>query len=185
MLAYVFWHQPVSGVEAAAYELPLAAFHSAMRAHPQRGFLGSAAFAIAGAPWCPNGFLDWYLVEDFASLGLLNEAAVSGARQQSHDVVASLAGGGAGGVMRLAAGGAALASIRCGVWFSKPDGMRYAAFLQRAAPLAGDGAAALWQRQMTLGPGPEFCLLSANPARIPADFSPVEAALRSIFPPPA
>jgi hypothetical protein len=63
--------------------------------------------------------------------------------------------------------------------------MRYAALLQRAAPLAGGVGASLWQRQMTLGPGPEFCVLSANPARIPADFSPVEVALRNIFPPSA
>jgi hypothetical protein len=183
MLAYVFWHQPVAGVQPSAYQDSLVAFHRAMKAHPPAGYHGSAAFAFDGAPWFGAGYLDWYLVEDFASLGSINEAAIAGARQQPHDVVASLAGSGAGGVMRLAAGNAALDSIRRGVWFSKPDGMRYGSFLQRAAAFADRAGATLWQRQMVLGPGPEFCLFTAEPAPIPAEFSPVVLHLRNVFPP--
>ena len=152
-----------------------------MTAHPPAGFHGSAAFAFDGAAWFGAGYLDWYLVDGFAALGAINEAAIAGPRQQSHDVVASLANSGAGGVARLLAGAGALDEIRWGAWFAKPDGMRYAALRARVAPLADAHGGSLWQRQMVLGPGPEFCLFTKESTQLPTEFAPVSLKLRPVW----
>ena len=158
MLAYVFWHWPAPGVERGAYKARLVAFHRALRSAPPTGFRGSRVLAVEGAPWAPGtpAYEDWYFLDDFAALGALNEAAVTAARQAPHDAVARVAGGGAGGVYRrLAQGdGSAPHSAR---WLSKPEGEGYASFLARLPP----GEA--WQRQLVLGPAPEFCLFGAAP----------------------
>jgi hypothetical protein len=157
MLAYVFWHWPEPGVDRARYEDRLLAFHRALRGAPSAGFRGSRVLAIEGAPWAPRGaaYEDWYLVDDFAALGALNEAAVTASRQAPHDDVARLARGGAGGVYRrLSAGDGAADAVR---WFAKPAGEGYATFLARLP------AAEAWQRQMVLGPAPEFCAFGPAP----------------------
>jgi hypothetical protein len=99
-------------------------------------------------------------VDDFAALGALNEAAVTAARQAPHDAVARLAAGGVGGVYRRLA--TAAAEIDRVVWCAKPAGEPYAAFLGRLP------AVEAWQRQMVLGPAPEFCLLGPAPAGVEA-----------------
>jgi hypothetical protein len=48
------------------------------------------------------------------------------------------------------------------LWCAKPAGEPYAAFLGRLP------AAEAWQRQMVLGPAPEFCLFGAAPAGVEA-----------------
>ena len=174
MLAYVFWHWPLREVQVAEYEARLREFHESLRAHPPAGFLQSASFRVIGAPWTPaaNAYEDWYLIEDFAALGALNEASVSGPRQQPHDSAARLAAGGAGAVYRMLfcktnpiGGGVAR-------WFSKPAGMTYAALRSEVADLEADSS--LWQRQLVLGPAPEFCLRGSAAGRgLDARFSPV------------
>ncbi len=162
MLAFVFWHWAVPGLEPDRYVERLLAFHRALRASPPAGFRGSRVLAIEGAPWTPRtpAYEDWYLVEDFAALGALNEAAVTAARQAPHDSVAQLAAGGAGGVYRrLATSAAAIDRV---AWCSKPAGEPYAAFLGRLP------AAEAWQRQMVLGPTPEFCLFGPAPSGVEA-----------------
>ena len=125
-LAYVFWHW--SDGPAPAYGGRLVAFHRALAAHPPRGFRSSRSFAVSGAKWLPrNGaFEDWYLIEDFAALGALNEAAVSGARREPHDAVSALASGGAGGVYSLKAG--EVGEVAAAWSFSKPPGTTYDEF---------------------------------------------------------
>ena len=49
-------------------------------------------------------------------------------------------------------------------------------------PLIRSEAAALWARQMTLGPTPEFCLQSARPVELPAAFFPVALRYRTVWP---
>jgi hypothetical protein len=150
VLAYVFWHQPAAGVAAVEYEARLDAFHAAIG-------VPSAWFAVGGLPWLPGGgggYEDWYLVEDFAALGELNERAVSGPRQAPHDAAAAAAAWGIAGVYRCKRGEARLDGVRCAAWRAKPAGTPYDAF---EAALPGRSA---WQRQMVLGPTPEYVLHS-------------------------
>jgi hypothetical protein len=182
MLGYVFWHHAVAGSDPAAYEESLREFHGALRGHPPDGFLGSAAFGFKGAPWFPEpqGYLDWYAVADFAGLGLLNTAAVTHARKIPHEAVARMAGGGFGGVVKLAAGCAAFDQASFGTWLTKPAGMSYGDFLDQASSLINPSIAGLWQRQMTLGPGPEFCILGQDRVEVPDVLQPVTIELRRV-----
>ena len=62
---------------------------------------------------------DWYLVDDYASLGVLNEAAAGRGHRTPHDEIAGLAGPGAGAVYALLEGepGApSLGGARSAVW---------------------------------------------------------------------
>lgn len=164
MLAYLFWHWPAPHVDVDRYADAVVAFHGALAAAPTPGLQGSRVFAVDGAPWVVGEytFEDWYFVDDFAALGVLNEAAISGTRREPHDAAARLAAGGAGGVYRRLAAGT-LEPIDRATWLSKPPGMSYPDLLARLPP--GE----VWQRQMVLGPAPEFCLPgAAAPAGIDA-----------------
>ncbi len=161
MLAYLFWHWPAPTVDAARYAESLVAFHRALASDAPPGLRASRVYEVEGAPWLavPRAFEDWYLVDDFAALGALNEAAVSGARRGPHDAAARLAGGGHGGVYRLVApGGQGEGVLDRTTWCSKPDGVPYPEFLARLPP--GES----WQRQLVLGPAPEFCVVGVDAA---------------------
>lgn len=162
MLAYVFWHWAAPQAARDAYVERLRAFHRALRAAPPPGFRGSRVLAIEGAPWAPGSpaYEDWYLVDDFAALGALNEAAVTAARRAPHDAVASLVAGGAGGVYRRLSEGRDLPRASAVNWMSKPAGEGYASFLARLP------AAEAWQRQLVLGPAPEFCVFGPAPVGV-------------------
>ena len=177
-LAYVFWHW--SDGSAPAYAERLGTFHRALAAHPPRGFRSSRSFAVAGAQWLPRGggFEDWYLIDDFAALGALNEAAVSGPRRDPHDRVAALASGGAGGVYALKAGEPG--DVATAWWFGKPRGTAYEVFFARLLPLTREPGAALWQRQMVLGPAPEFCLRSPRVAAPPSELQALAVACKPV-----
>src|SRR3954471_22102342 len=102
MLAYAFWH---TGSGEAAYEEALAAFHAALADGGPPGFHSSFAYALDGAGWLPAPlYEDWDLVDDWADLGPLNEAAVDAPRRGAHAVVALAARTGAGGVYLLRSG---------------------------------------------------------------------------------
>ena len=165
MLGYVFWHRPAPGTDPALYELALAGFHSALAAAPPPGFHRSWVFRLASIPWLGSatGYEDWYLVDDFAALGALNEAAVAASRKAPHDAVARLAAEGVGGVYRLVSGEPQPEAVAVAAWLSKPAGKADADFVAELGRT-------VWQRQMTLGPTPEFCL------HLPADMqAPPEA----------
>jgi hypothetical protein len=177
-LAYVFWHW--SAEAAPDYAGRLAGFHRALASHPPTGFQSSRSFEVTSAPWLPRGagFEDWYLIDDFAALGALNEAAVAGARREPHDRVAALAAGGAGGVYSLKAGGPS--QERHASWFKKPAGTSYQALFERLAPVLERSGGALWQRQMVLGPAPEFCLRSDRAPTLPSELDALAVACRPI-----
>ena len=163
-LAYVFWHWPSPQVDVADYELRQRAFHDALRDAPSHGFRHSMTHAIDRVPWSADGvaaYEDWYLVDDFTSLGLLNDAAVSASRRAPHDLAAAHAAGGTAGLFGLRLGRAAT-NPTVATWFAKPPGMSYETLFAQLAPefAAFDGG--LWMRQMTLGPGTEFCLLGGT-----------------------
>jgi hypothetical protein len=145
MLAYVFWHRPRRDTDLAAYENAQRAFHSSLETP-------SASFRVAELPFGDgeSGYEDWYLVEGWEGLGELNRTAVDSARLHVHDHAAADSANGWGGVYSLVRGPA---SILDGVaWLQKPRGESSGSFI---ASLPGT---TVWQRQMVLGPGPEFCV---------------------------
>lgn len=183
-LAYVFWHWPSAGVDVGEYESRQRAFHAALRDAPPSGFKGSFTHAIKGVSWAADGgaaYEDWYLVDDFAALGALNEAAVSASRRAPHDLAAAHAAGGTAGIFGLRLGRATTNPIMA-TWFAKPAGMSYSTlFAQLTSELAAfDGG--LWMRQMTLGPGTEFCLLGAQHAPPSGMLQVRQVALRPVWP---
>ena len=179
MLAYVFWHWPATGIAPAEYERMQRAFRQALAEAGVAGFRGSTSFRLDGqAPWLGGSpaYADWYLVDGSAVLDPLNEAAVSGMRRGSHDVLAHAMGAGAGSLLHLSDAAADVAGARWATWLSKPTGMPYDPFYQRLAPVRGRDGVSLWRRQMVLGPTPEFCLLSHELLELPPGF--VAQALR-------
>jgi hypothetical protein len=186
VLAYVFWHWKQAQVAADEYESRQRAFHAALAAAPAPGFVGSLSAGLSRAPWAAAGgdaYEDWYLLEDFASLGLLNEAAVSASRAAPHDAAASVAAGGAGGLYRLRHG-AVMREPRIAHWFGKPEGMSYVELFSRLGPLVDRARGALWMRQMVLGPSRELCLHAATALSLPPPFDPLVVPLRPVWPEP-
>jgi hypothetical protein len=200
VLAYLFWHRPLESSDVAAYEQTQVAFHRSLHRSPPVGLCGSAVFRVAGLPWLeqPDGepaqppgadraYEDWYLVEDFAALGVLNGAAVGRGHRTAHDEAARLLGAGAGGLYALVEGErsdtgecAGLESIggaTHAVWVARPPGSKPGVI----GELLGDGMdrrhASLWRRQLVLGPAPEYCLLASEippgvaPTRLPAGWT--------------
>ena len=143
MLAYVFWHRPAA--DANAYEAVLRAFHHSLRAAPPPGFHGSVTYARAKLPWF-DGYEDWYLVDDWTALGVLNDAAP---HVPGHDVAARRSTDGAGAVYRLTGGDPDLAAVGGATWSD--------------APVAGD---VTWRRELVLGPAPQYCAHHRGPGAI-------------------
>jgi hypothetical protein len=174
MLAYVFWHWPDPAVAPESYEDRLIAFHQSLAARKPQGFHCSVVFQIDGAPWLGagrRGYEDWYLVEGSFALDLLNEAAVSNARKEIHDQAARMAAGGTAGLYRLRRGAPTVAESRWATWFAKPAGTSYEEFYVQLQPWTDRPGVGLWGRQMTLGPTPEFCLLSPHRLELPASLA--------------
>jgi len=183
LLAYVFWHWKQAEITAKEYENRQRAFHAALAAAPSAGFLESFSMRLSHAPWAAGGgdaYEDWYLVQDFRALGLLNEAAVSASRAAPHDGAAAVAAGGAGGLYSLQHG-ATLRQPQVAHWFGKPEGMPYRDLFAQLAPVVEQVQGALWMRQMVLGPAHEFCLHAAAPVSMPAVFSALVIPLRQAW----
>ena len=169
MLAYLFWHWPLREAEQEQYESSLFEFHRSLVDRKPDGFRESYVFRLKETPWPSNEgpvYEDWYLVNDFQALGLLNEGAVSGVSRAPHHGIAQQAEGGAGGVYRLRAGEPALSRARQAHWFSKPRGLPYDDFY-REIPVPALKAGGLWERQMVLGPAAECCLLTIEKIQVP------------------
>jgi hypothetical protein len=184
LLAYVFWHWKQAGIAEEEYEMRQRNFHAALTAAPSSGFVQSFSVAISQAAWAANGsnaYEDWYLVQDFAALGLLNEAAISGSRTVPHDAAAAVVAGGTAGVYGLRRGNT-VSNPQFVYWFGKPEGMSYRELDAQLAPLVEQYRAALWMRQMTLGPALEFCLQAAEDVTFPSAFKPQTIPQRSIWP---
>jgi hypothetical protein len=182
VLAYISWHRPVPTVESSAYERALEQFHRSLAHRPPCGFQGSAAFRAPELPWLAaagevaaggevegghgasgEGYEDWYLLEDWAAVGVLEEAAVSHGHASLHEHVASRAGVSSGAVYRLIEGHAAqLADARVAVWVTRSPGRERPSL----EALLGDGmdpaSGCVWRRCLGLGPAPEYCVLAAE-----------------------
>ena len=182
MLAYFFYHWKKSDFEAADYERRVRDFHVALAAAPSDGFSSSWSVALTGPPWANNGgpsYEDWYIVRNSADLDPLNDAAISASRKIPHDRAASGTEGGSAGLYRVRLG-EAISAPKFTAWFSKPDGWSYAELYDRLGPTIARGAA-LWQRQMALGPG-EFFLHSNIELPLPDGVDAKPVAVRAVFP---
>jgi hypothetical protein len=116
-------------------------------------------------------------VADFAALGELNDAAVSGSRRAPHQEAAALADGGAGGLYRLIAGEPSSRDHRIAAWFRKPPGMSYEMLQTEIETRGRQTRFTLWQRQLVLGPAPEFCLQCSSRIDLPQEFEAEEVAI--------
>ena len=182
MIAYLSWHRPAADVAAASYEEALNGFHRSLARRPPSGFRGSTAFRVAELPWAGEArredaggaaYEDWYLLDDWGSLGVLEEAAVARGHVSRHDALAGMAALSTGAIYRLSEGQPRLEQARVAVWVTRASGQA----VPLLADLLADGAcgerASLWRRSLGLGPAPEYCLLAAEepagaaPARLP------------------
>ncbi|HXP38276.1 MAG TPA: hypothetical protein VN817_10965 [Solirubrobacteraceae bacterium] len=193
MLAYLSWHRAAAGIEPTAYEQALERFHRSLAHQPPSGFRGSSAFRLSNLPWlapvagCADapGYEDWYLLDDWTAVGVLEEAAVAHGHRTAHDTIAGRAGCATGSVYRLVEGHARPARPAGGsspdagesdpaVWVKRTPGHEHPSL----CALLGDGMDrerdGLWRRCIGLGPAPEYCLLAAEsavgvaPSRLPA-----------------
>jgi hypothetical protein len=148
LLAYLFWHRPRPGVEREEYEQAQRQFQALLEGE-------AACFRLEALPFDDGpGYEDWYLVEDWQALGELNAAAVDARRKGGHDRAAAMAADGWGGIYASIHGPASIpAQAR---WAHKPRGESTADFL---AEIRDDTP--VWQRQLVLGPAPEFCIGSS------------------------
>jgi hypothetical protein len=208
MLAYVFWHRPLDDSAVDAYERAEIAFHRSLAHARPTGMRGSAVFRVTELPWLapptgaaatqssvdpparsgsPSGggaagYEDWYLVEDYTALGILNEAAVAHGHRTAHDDLARRFGAGAGGLYGLVEGELApgldsIGAASIAIWVARTPGIER----RGLGELLGDGMdpaqASLWRRQLVFGPAPEFCLLAheppagAAPTRLPSGWT--------------
>jgi hypothetical protein len=168
MLAYLFWHRPHHDDAPEAYDRTIAAFHQALAEHPMPGFVASWSVRLEGPSWFEPDrpvLLDAYLVDDWPAIGALNNAAVRGARQAPHDLAAALSGAGTGGIAALVSGSGRGAPGHL-VFAAKPSGASYADFVPELTRSIDGSAGSCWQRQLTLGPGPEFLVTGANAGAI-------------------
>ena len=147
MLAYVFWHRRASATERQEYERRLMEFHEGLAGLG----VSSASFTLERLPFgTGGGYEDWYLVEDWNGLGLLGVRATSDAQRVRHETLAPLSGNGWGGIYALVKGEARPPDGA--IWVEKARAESYDSFLK------GLAAPVIWQRQLALGPAPEFCL---------------------------
>ncbi len=187
MLAYVFWHRPKPGGAAEAYEETLSAFHGSLSHRPPEGLRASASFRVAEVPWLAigepegsssAGYEDWYLLEDYTALGVLNEAAVAHGHRTAHDRAARSYGVGTGGLFALQEGqGESSIDAPLAIWVAREAGSAEPLLGELLGDGAAPGSSSLWRRQLVLGPSPELCLLSREapagvaPDRLPAGWS--------------
>jgi hypothetical protein len=184
MLAYVFWHWRSPTVEKTDYQKHIIDFQETLGTHKPGGFQYSTVFEIEHVPWSEGGgevYEEWYVLDNSAALDALNEAAVTGPCKEHHNRVARNAAGGIAGLYGLYAGTSGLATARIALWFSKPSGMTYENFHGILQPEVQQAAGSLWQRQMTLGPTPEFRWHSSEDHSLPEIFVCLKVPLTQIW----
>jgi hypothetical protein len=146
-LAYVFWHWPAANADRDAYEAVARRFHAAL------GRPGTATFRLGRAPFDSGEppYEDWYPVADWAAVGELNDYAVTGDRKPPHDEIADASRKGAGAIFRRLGDGPPLHEVRFAAW----------------TPARPERLENVWQRQLVLGPAPEYAVLAASPVDVP------------------
>jgi hypothetical protein len=195
VIAYLLWHRPAEGVERETYEHASEGFHRSLHHSPPAGFRGSALLRLAECPWLAPvrestsiaTYEDWYVLDDFTALGVLNEAAVTHGHRSAHDGVARRFGSGAGGLYGLLEGHANLADTSRAVWVSRPPGEPRGELAQLLADGIDPAHASLWRRALVFGPAPEYCLLAPEtpqgvaPTRLPSGWRAVTSQREAIW----
>jgi hypothetical protein len=191
VLAYVFWHTPAAGADVEDYEQAQLAFHRSLARSRPVGMTGSLLSRVGEVPWLDGAaYEDWYLLEDYAALGVLNQAAVGRGHRTAHDRAAHRVGAGTAAIFALldgAASPAALARRGLSVWVDRPFGSQPPALAEMLADGSDAACASLWRRQLVLGPAPELCLLcdeapgGVAAARLPAGWSAQSVARTTIW----
>jgi hypothetical protein len=180
MLAYLFWHQATADQPVDAYEHALLAFHRRLEDVAVPGLVASGTARVQGLPWMTgDGYEDWYAVDDYSALGILNDAAVDAAHAEAHDLVAVAAGFGAGGLYALERGTIGAPARYC-VWLTKPTGLSYPNFRDQLAIDAAGETVTVWRRQMVLGPAPEYRVTAGRELANPAEMAPVACELANL-----
>jgi hypothetical protein len=177
MLAYLFWHRPSAGQPIESYERALVGFHRRLREVAVPGLVASGTARVGGLPWMDgDGYEDWYAVDDYTALGVLNDAAVDAAHAQAHDLVALAASFGAGGLYALERG-TIDTPAGYSVWLTKPSGVSYPDFREQLSLHTAGESVTVWRRQMVLGPAPEFRVTADRELAMPPVMAPVACRL--------
>ena len=154
------------------YEASLLAFHERLKSAGIEGFRSSSTSIVRKIPWVADCDCheDWYVLDDWATLGALSQASISGEQKAAHDLVTHSSSIHAATLYSLRHGTYKL-DAPVAVWFFKPENMAMWVMEELLAPYLDLPGSSLWQREMALGPAPEFCFLGERAwehERIPA-----------------
>ena len=170
-LGYLFWHAPRPGVATDRYEAACRTWQAALAEHPPVGFLSATTWRTPVAPWLsgwpPVVYADLYVVADFADLGALSHAAVTGPLRSPHDGAAHLAGHGTAGLYRrMSVGDTGSGDADGEVTIAFVDKRTGVGYDETLTQLAAPGRT-VWLRQLTLGPGPELLVVTQTSSAPP------------------
>jgi hypothetical protein len=200
-LAYVFWHMPDPRADAERYAAAQVQFQRSLARRPPIGFRGSTVCRLGPAPpWLPapgashgataaQAYEDWYLLDDWTAIGVLREAALARGHASRHERAARHVAVGTAGIYRLCDGPSAPATTAASlaIWIAPARGADHSGVGELAADgLVGD--ATLWRRELSLGPAPEYCVLTDEPpagvasGRLPAGWRTITCPREGIWP---
>ena len=167
-IAYVFWHTPRPSASRRRYEAALRRFVGSLDAHPPSGLQRASTARLPHPPWNLAAgpiYEDWYVLDDFASLGAIRAVAYERPWKAFHRAVARGAATATSSVYQLLAGDPSSPSGGGSAWFSLPAPARYSTIRRPLIQLVEGAGVGLWRRQLALGPAPEFCVRGDLPRR--------------------